>query len=332
MKYVITITTPDGKMLPVSIDSKNSVEAHRLAKQFAVSGAKIRVYPDTSTEIGIVKGALMVAHRTAIHAIQHGGTETEQRIEKELAAVNARCYNADTAERILQVIRNYSQDVQDYYSDAQDGLIQGIADGLDIVNQYGLAYSILNRAIQRQRAASQREISTEYIRDDGSDIVEVGTLLANIIQDGGKWIEAASADLTMENRLQLRKALVEIIALLSPVQTDIVRLLAMGYSQRAIAKQVGNDPSTINRNIAIIRGKAAEYFRDNAPSFADTYKTGCKVKTNESIETALRAKTGNRSEEAIARAKAKSKATQAARSKAYRERKKQKQAAQPEDQ
>lgn len=276
MKYTIIITTADGKQTTHTTTAQDARTAHEHGAAIAQDAtASIRVYPTTQDEhgepidAGIVRGALMVARRTAANAVRRtGGNETQCRIDKELTAANARCHGAETAERIVSVIASYSADTQDFFGYAAQGITDGIAAGLDIAEQYHSAFIALNKFVHSQRSASEHELSTEYIIDGGGDIVAINTAISAIVRGGDKWTPTDGAGMDAETAARLGAALSAALRLVTPTQRHIAELTARGYSQRQIAEKTGRGVTTIERNLANVRAKVAEYIRENAPEFA----------------------------------------------------------------
>ncbi len=324
MKYVVSITATDGKMHLETIDGRNPVEAHQLANQYATSGATIRVYPDTTTAAGLARGAVQVAGRTAKNAVQHGGTDTQWKIWQEMRCIVARIDGAEEAERIMEVMADYSADTQDFVMQAMQGLVEAREGGQPIDAQYHAAYLSPNRLVHSQKAASASEVSIEYIRDGGGDLVAYTTAIARIISGSSKWTPTDGEGMDAATAARLGKALHEAIATLQPVQRDIIKLLAAGYSQRQVAAKLERGLSTVARHIALIRAKVADYIAQNAPDFADKIHAESRVESGK-VEAAMQSSNvtaKGRTEEAQQRKAAADKATQAARAKAYRERKK----------
>ncbi len=331
MKYIYTITTTnqDGTTTTTTAaaEAADARTVHNIAAQYATSGAVIRVYPDTTTAEGLARGALLVARRTSINGIKRvkgNASATQWRMEKELAAANARCRGSETAERIIDVIRDYSPDTQDFFGYAMAGLIDGKAAGKGIAEQYHESFLTLNRYIRSQRAATDKETSTEYIIDGGGNIVSINGVLASIIRGGEKWTPTDGGTMDAATAERLGAAIADAMRTVSPTQRRIAELLARGYSQRQIAKMTGRNERTVKENIAIMRGKVADYVRNNTPEFA--YMAGgnngeSTIDTNKAVESAAAANS-RRTEGGTARHAEQMKATQAERARRYRERKK----------
>ena len=362
MLYTIIITStstnPDGTITTNSttstINANSAKEAHECTTATAAraSGADVRVYPSlvgndgTMSDVGIMRGALLVARRTAANAIKRGGGNVGVDVDGataaarakaaataartaasthagvinrmfamlgELNAANARCNGAENAARIDYVMRDYSQDTREYFNIAAAALVDGVAKhGADIVECYHAAYLALNRYIAGERAATEHELSTEYIVDGGGDIVSYNSAVASILRGGDKWTPTDGGTMDAATAARLGDAIAAAAAILSPTQKRIVELVARGYSQRQVAAMMNRTSRTIEKNIAIIRDKmAAAMGGGEFAPMIDSART-----------TASAAATQKRTAAGAARKAASDKATQAARAAAYRARKK----------
>lgn len=319
MEYYIAaiLNTNDGEQVIecAYMDATNNYDARTQAANRYPDSVTLRVYPCTDTADGIACGALMVARRTAVNGVlRTGGNATQMRIERETAAANARCMNGADAARIHVVISDYSADTQDYYAIAAAALSCAAADGLPLEQQYAAAYRELNAEIHRQRTATAYEVSTEFLRDGGGDLVAINTAIASIIRGGDKWTPTDGGEMDAETATRLGKAIANAMRNANPTQKRIAELLARGYSQRRIAEMTGRELATINRNIAILRGKVAVCMQGG--EFEEL------VKQVETEQAAKRAASGGRTADGARRKKERDKATQAERARRYRERKK----------
>lgn len=323
MQYTIIITTADGKQTTYTTTAADARIAHEHGAIIANDvTASIRVYPTTQDEhgalidAGVARGALMIARRTAANAVRRtGGNETQCRIDRELTAANARCHGAETARRIIDVIAGYSADTQEFFAIAAAGLTDAIAGGADIAEQYHVAFLALNRHVHAQRAATAYELSTEFIIDGGGDIVAINTAISAIIRGGDKWTAVDGGNMDAATAARLGAAITAAMRTVSPTQRHIAELLGRGYSQRQIAEKTGRGIATVNRNIAIMRGKISEYIRANAAEFADMLDSVTVA------AAAGRAATDSRTAAAAERKAAADRATQAERARRYRARK-----------
>ena len=337
MEYIIITTTTDADGNTTTTQTTTTATDAKQAHDHATTtdGAQIRVYPSTTTAAGIARGAVMIARRTAVNAVMRtGGNETQNRIERETAAINARIRGAETAERILSVVNDYSQDTREFFSTAAAALSCAAAQGTGIADQYRAAYRELNAAIHAQRAATEYEISTEFLTDGGGDLVSINTAIASIMRGGDKWTPTDGGNMDAATAARLGAAIADAMRLLSPTQRRIAELLGRGYSQRRIAEMTGRAVSTVAQNIAILRGKIAGYISGAAAEFTymmDGHNGGSTVRVDvataaaTAAETAAAAHNGGannrRTDGGKERKAASDKTTQAERARRYRERK-----------
>lgn len=322
MKYMIIVTNEEGNKGCCDVDAIDARAAHAMIDDLpcATTGT-VRVYPctlDTNgyiNEDGVMFGALMVARRTAANALRRtGGSETQRRIDRELSAIAARCKGM-SAIRMAEILSEYSSDTQDFVDIAATGLIDAIDVTSNIEEQYHAAFLALNKHVHRERAATEYELSTEFICDGGGDIVSINAAISSIIRGGEKWIPSSGSNMDAATAARLGNAIHKALMGVRPAQRDIARMLAQGYSQRQIAEKTDRGLATINRNIAIMRDNVAKYIHENAPEFSDMID-------NMMVMTAAdRATKDCRSEDAKARKAESDKATQAERARRYRARK-----------
>lgn len=281
MLYSIIITATDGNTTTTTADARNAKQAHDIAATLDgyTDGATVRTYPTTTNTdgsinaYGVLRGALLVAKRSAEKTlVRTGGTDTQQRIAVELTGANAKA-GADGAEKlggayILDIIARLSADSQDIFGQAYDGILTAIADGADIAEQYHSGYLAINRYIMAQRAATEYEISNEFIEESGGALVAVGSYMARLIKSGERYTPTGSADMDADTADRLGAVLKGAAATLTPRQKDIAALIARGYSQRQTAERLHiKSVATVAEHLTHIREKYRAYIADNAPEF-----------------------------------------------------------------
>lgn len=311
----------------------------------------VRVAPATMTPDGLpyasgmVRAALQVARKTLARACEHGGTDTQRVALQDLDRVNAAAVRYDVAgydwdastPAVLAVLADVGHDAQDMYAAAMQGIVSGYTFDKGTHKGEALhgtatpdstprehvraAYLTANKAMHAQRAAAAREMWTEYIREEGGDLVAVGVAIARIIKGGECWTETDEPAVSRVDVDAIREHLPRALSLCRPVQREVAGLLARGYSVEAIARKLERDRRTVQRNIAIMRGTCTEYIRENAPSLLPMFnaeKYTAQAMETEAAEQHKKGANSRRTEAGEARCKA----TQAARARAYRERKK----------
>lgn len=311
----------------------------------AALAAAVRVAPATLNTDGkpyapgMIRAALQVARKVLARACEHGGTDTQRTALQELDRVNATAVRYDTAlysweasaPAVLGALAAVGHDAQDMYAAAMAGIVGGYTfpkgahkgERLGGVSDNGssprehirAAYLTANASMNAQRSATVRELSTDYVREQGGDLVAIGTAIARIITADERW---TLSDVAPEARVAIetiREHLPRALALCRPVQREIAALLARGCSVAQIADKTGRDRRTVQRNIAIMRGTCAAYIREHAPELLPMVKAA----GYDAFDTAQTAADSNKHRTEAAQAR--KKAANAEYCKAYRERK-----------
>lgn len=269
MKYIATVTHGNNRH-DTTVDAQDARTAHTIARQANPNADKIQVKPDTSDTIGLMVGALMVARITASNAIlRTGGNATQVTIDRDLRIAQARLSGVTSAVRVVDVISGAGQDAQDFYSICQLALLNAQASGLDMAAQYDSAYKTLNTAVHAMQTAHAYEVRTEWLTDNGGNLVALNDAIACIIRGGDKWTPCAGGDLSEADAIALGDAIRDALQPLNRTLRNIARLLAIGYSQRQIATRMGTSVATVSRNVARLRKAMSDHIRMHVPQFAD---------------------------------------------------------------
>lgn len=301
MLHTIIYYHKDGATTTKTIDAPTTKAAHEQARQdkkATATAEQIRVYPTTTDEhgapieIGIARGALMVARKSAAKTCERsGGTDTQYRILNELTAAKIRAEqeNAETmgAAYVFDVVARTGADSQEFFAQAYSGILDGIANGETIAEQYHRAYIEINHYIMKQRAATEYETSNEFIQESGGALVAVNSYIARLIKGGERYTPYINEwnEMDGETAERLGAALRAAAATITPRQKQIAALIGGGLSQRQTAERLHiKSVSTINEHLTHIRAKYLKYFTDNAPEFlyiikaAETAATAAKRK------------------------------------------------------
>lgn len=248
MLYTIINTHADGTQTTHTITADNTKQAHEQAQATATAGDIVRTYPvtaDTNGNIiadGIQVGALTVVKRT-----------TANMVTREGGKIQFKLYNECRRPIIID------HDVLDCISVAQLALLEAIADGADIAEQYHSAYLALNKHLRANRqinlsATAQR---TLYIEDIDGDIINVYGAINHIIKADERYTPTAIDENTDPNTLtQYSDIIHAITATLTPTQKTVLKYLARGYSERQTAQAMRRSQPTIHEHITFIRKKA----------------------------------------------------------------------------
>ena len=342
MKYYVyvthTTTNDNGEQTTTervhTMTADNAAAVHAAFASAHDSGATVAVYADTA-DANALYAAFTVAHKAAKKATERGGNDTQWRIRLALDGLAAGLHNAggnvDAPRYVADHLPALHHDARAFVSEAVTGILFGynhkgrvlcgIANGGDVREQYRAAYACVNRYIAGQRAATDKEVSTEYIIDGGGDIVAISTAIHAIIKGGDKWTPTDGGNMDAATAARLGDVLHKALQTVRPVQRDIAVMLAKGYSQRQIADHTGRAVATVNTNIAIMRDKVAEYIRDNAPEFVDMIDGATVAAAAEQAAAHNSGADKRRTADGAARHSEQMKATQAERARRYRERK-----------
>lgn len=290
MLHSIIYLHKDGAATTKTVDAPTTKAAHEQAradKKAAAKAEQIRVYPTTTDEsgapidIGIARGALMVARKSAAKSCERsGGTDTQYRILNELTGAKMKAEQAAAeplgAAYVFDLIARTSADSQEFFAQAYSGILDGIAEGETIAEQYHRAYIEINNYIMKQRAATEYELSNEFIQESGGALVAVNTYIARLIKGGERYTPYTDEwdEMDEETADRLGAALRAAAATITPRQKQIAALIGGGLSQRAAADRLNiKSVSTVNEHITHIRKKYLDYFTENAPEFLHIIKS-----------------------------------------------------------
>lgn len=307
MQYTIIITHADGTTTHTHTNAPNAKTAHEHATNGnTANGIKpnvtdtMRAYPTTTNADGthlpynIMRGALQVAKRSAEKA--EGGTPTQERIARELKAVNAKAGKPEAealgTAYIVELMADISADSNDYFGYAYTGILKAIAENDPIDEQYHRAFLEINSYINSQRGATDKECSTEYITAEGGAIVTINQYVARIVKSGERYTPIDNGIMDSDTADRLGEALQGAMSLLTPRQKNIIALVTEGYSTRQIAEKLNiKSDGTIKQHLVNIRAKTLEYIEQNNPEFMALIKLE-EVRTAHATRKADRHKGG----------------------------------------
>lgn len=283
MLHTIIFYQMDGTTFTTTTEAQTTKAAHEQARKDkrATTAEQIRIYPTTTDEsgalieIGIARGALMVARKSAAKSCERsGGNDTQYRILNELTAakIQAEQTAAESlgAAYVFDVVARTSADSQEFFAQAYSGILDGIANGESIAEQYHRAYIEINHYIMKQKAATEYEYSNEFIQESGGALVAINRYIAKLIKGGERYAPYINEwdEMDEETADRLGAALKAAAATITPRQKQIAALLGGGLSQRTIAQRLNiKSVSTVSEHITYIRKKYLDYFTTNAPEF-----------------------------------------------------------------
>lgn len=264
MQYTIMITHTNGSQTTIYTPANNASHAHVVGLYYCKKGDILRVYATTATSTGeilidgVQAGALTVVKRT-----------TANMISREGGSLQYRLYNECRRSKITD------PDVLDCISVTQLAIIEAIANGENIADQYHYAYLALNKHLRdsRQINLSVTAQRTVYIEDVDGEIISVNSKIARILSAEEKYTHLDDQLMDHDTADRLGAALTGAAMTLTPRQIQIVKYVAMGYSKDQIAKKFNyKNDSTVADHLSLIRKKYLEYFENNATEFLPLIK------------------------------------------------------------
>lgn len=149
-----------------------------------------------------------------------------------------------------------NQDIQDLKQECIFALVKAIKEKeLDTTDTIRKAFRQVNNYLYSMRSIqiSTRpyQYSIEELTDNGIQLVEVRKGICQLVKDTDNYIFDNDTD--NEKRKQDRKILQKILALLTPLQKQVCKYLALGDSMQQIANKMNRSKSTIQTHIASIR-------------------------------------------------------------------------------
>lgn len=152
--------------------------------------------------------------------------------------------------------KTQNQDIQDLKSECIFAILQALKDNNnDTTNIIKQAFRQVNNYLYSMRSIqiSTRpyQYSIEELTDNGIQLVEIRKGICQLVKDTDNYI--FDNDTENEKRKQDRQTLQKILALLTPLQKQVCKYLALGDSMQQIANKMNRSKSTIQTHIASIR-------------------------------------------------------------------------------
>lgn len=152
--------------------------------------------------------------------------------------------------------KTQNQDIQDLKSECIFAILQALKDNdNDTTSIIKQAFRQVNNYLYSMRSIqiSTRpyQYSIEELTDNGIQLVEVRKGICQLVKDTDNYI--FDNDTENEKRKQDRQTLQKILALLTPLQKQVCKYLALGDSMQQIANKMNRSKSTIQTHIASIR-------------------------------------------------------------------------------
>ena len=210
--------------------------------------------------------------RAALHisagAVSGAKDSTLIRIRAELSTVNSRLALPDYIDAGEGLILNTllpkicGQEAREIVSEAYNGIWIEYAENISADNAalYSAGYKKVNDYLNRQRRDRSREVSTDYIKTFGGDMVTVNSYVSKIIFGGERYQPAAevSADISADTRAAIGETLSNAAAVLTLQQKRALNLSVNGCSYSQIAKKMNVSKTTAADHVTAARAKIAD--------------------------------------------------------------------------
>lgn len=276
MTYYVAAINSDKTTLHSAIVTAVSGGAARLeymaahdARLAALDDYTVRVWPYTLDKSGrpdargIMAGARMVARVVSRRALDgaRGAARTSDMVAPET-------WNKDRPSAIALAHGLYAAccypatnlpckyDAEDVIDAACVGIMDGIARGESIEEQFKRAYSAANAVLRNERMSIGRRAGrTCYVEDlPTGALVAVDAEIARITRGEGR-----------DDDNNTVAALAAMLESLKPVQRETLTLLARGYSYNQIAERRGCSRQAVSKNVVVARAACALWLKEHAP-------------------------------------------------------------------
>lgn len=245
MKYNVTINYANGEQETRHISADSAKHAHESVRATITDeNAVVRVYAQTQNADGtpntdgIQKAALSITKRTTANMFSvtsESGTKLQERLYKGC--------------RVKIIV---DEDVTDCIQSATMGILEAMANGEDIQEQYKSGYRALYNHLYSMNAVKSAGRETLYIEDIDGELVNVYGEMNRIIKQGEKYT-APLYDDWKEPTEEEREALAHIIERLTPTQKKVLYLTARGLSQCQIGEQLRISQQAVSKHIKRMR-------------------------------------------------------------------------------
>lgn len=273
--YVAAINNDKATLHSVTLDAVDGNRARDLYVTLykdtldALGDYSVRVWPYTLDRVGrpdargIMSGARMVARVVSRRALDgaRGAARTSDMVAPET-------WNKDRPSAIALAHGLYlsccipsadlpcKYDAEDIIDAACVGIMDGIARGESIEEQYKRAYSAANAVLRNERMSIGRRAGrTCYIEDlPAGALVSVDKEINRIARGEGR-----------DDDNNTVAALASMLESLKPVQRETLALLARGYGYGQIAEKRGCSKQAVSKNVVVARAACALWLQDHAP-------------------------------------------------------------------
>ena len=274
MLNIITITNKNGSTTTKTLDAPSIFSAYVAAKDAAAEGDQIRVQIAINQagkvdDLAICRAALHIAARAAKTV---DGDQTIQRCGKELSLLQV-IVSTDRGEDegaplIMKLIREYSQEANDIYAFALEGVWKAIHDGIsDNAAIYSSGYMSVNGWLTSEKRKHIKELTTDYTMDAEGDLIPTDKYTAEILNliDDAPLPDAIADDPAPEGE-DLDGVIFSAVATLAPRQREVIQKVAMGYSLQDAARALNTSKVNVSNQLTLARANLVNILTDTCPA------------------------------------------------------------------
>ena len=277
MLNIITITNKNGNTTTKTLDAPSIFSAYAVAKDAAAEGDQIRVQIAINQagkvdDLAICRAALHIAARAAKTV---DGDPTIQRCGKELSLlqviVSTDRGEGEGAPLIMELIRKYSQEANDIYAFALEGVWKAIHDGVgDNSAIYSSGYMSVNGWLTAEKRKHIKELTTDYTMDAEGELIPTDKYTAEILNliDDAPLPDAIADDPAPEGE-DLDAVIFAAAATLAPRQREIIHAIAGGCSLSQAADRLKTSKVNVSNQLTLARANLVKYLKENCPAALD---------------------------------------------------------------
>lgn len=277
MLNIIAITNKNGNTTIKTIDAPSIFSAYAAAKATAAEGDRIKVQIAINQagkvdDFAICRAALHIAARAAKTV---DGDPTIRRCGKELSLLQV-IVSTDRGEDegaplIMKLIREYSQEANDIYAFALEGVWKAIHDGIDDnAAIYSSGYMSVNGWLTAEKRKHIKELTTDYTTDADGELIPTDKYTAEILNliDDAPLPDAIADDPTPEGE-DLDAVIFAAAATLAPRQREIIHAIAGGCSLSQAADHLKTSKVNVSNQLTLARANLVKYLKGNCPAALD---------------------------------------------------------------
>lgn len=158
-----------------------------------------------------------------------------------------------------------NQDIKDLKQTCLLSIIESLTTNTDTNKIIKKAYNDVNNYLYHQRSIrisnKSYDYSIEELEENGVHLVNIRKGVTQFFKEDAYNMYELETD--NQTRLNQQKTILKVLRELTPLQKQVAKLLALGYSERQIGNKLNRSNITIHEHIKAIRNKANKIKFDN---------------------------------------------------------------------